>query len=443
MKSIVIKTNDHCIQEHPEINKVIATVDAKNIAKLLDVVGLTANPRKSKKNKVTKAICDTLKSSPKDMRFKSKGLLISTTECEPLQRGRFRLSFEDPAYEGVLDGGHNMLAIGLYILEEYFGDEASQEVRKIKQWDDFVEVWEKYKDDLDDLLESFEFEVPVEIIYPAEDHVPNFVESVLDISDARNNNSALTTGTKADHRGYYKILKEALDPVINEKVEWKDGDAGKTIKRDDIVSMSLIPLLALQECEKLSNDVPKINPVNIYSSKGKCVELFSQIFEHYADDDGNVSDKLIVSALALLKDLPRLFDEIYKRFPRAARDNGLHFGRMSAVKLYEKGKTGKSYLRKPPVTKYYGDQCEAKYPDGFIVPIFASLYALIEVKDDALAWAVPDPVKFLEENLTECTRMLISTIKENDYNPQTVGKSVGAYEGMRMSFKYRLTELNL
>ena len=441
MKSVTIKTNSPCIQEHSKINKVIATIDAKNIAKLLNVVGLTANPRKSKVNKVTKAICETLKSSPEDMRFKSKGLLISTSQCTPLQRGRFKLSFDDETYEGVLDGGHNMLAIGLYILEQYLGDE-SPTLRKVKNWDDFVDVWGKYKDDLSEVLEIFDFEVPIEIIYPTEDYVPNFIDSVLDISDARNNNSALTSGTKAHHKGYYNILKESLDPEVEKKVEWKDGEAGKQIRRDDIVAMSLIPLIALQEKKLLDSALPKINPINIYSGKAKCIEIFSRIFEHYADSNDVINNHLVVQALSLLKELPRLYDTIYKNFPDAARKNGLYFGKMGTVKIYEKGKTGGSYLKRSPLTKYYNEECSAKYPDGFIVPIFASLHALINVSDNQVSWAVKNPIQFIENHLTECTRMLVSNIKENNYNPQSVGKSALAYEGAKISFQLKLREIS-
>lgn len=440
MQQVIIKTESFYIQKHDKINKVIATIDAKNIAKLLDIVGLTANPRKSKINKITDAIIDTLQSSPKDLRFKSKGLLISTMSCEELERGRFKISFEDPHYEGVLDGGHNMLAIGMFILEEYFADRPT-ELRKVKHWDDFIDLWRLHSDDLKDHLEEFEFSVPIEIIYPTENFKPHFIDSVLDISDARNNNFALTAGTKADHRGYYDVLKKCLDPNINEKVQWKDGETSKTIKREDIVAMALIPFIALQEKNLLDSKIPTINPVTIYSSKGKCVELFSTIFEVYSDKDGTISNPMINSALSLLHDLPRMFDLIYSKFPRSARDNGMHFGRIGTVKLYEKGKTGDSYLKKAPLTKFYNQACEAKYPDGFIFPIFCSIHALIKIENDALVWAVSDPVEFIEKNLTECTKMLVGTIKDNDYNPQSIGKNSTAYEGMKLNYKLILTTI--
>ncbi|SMN16497.1 hypothetical protein CRYPA_276 [uncultured Candidatus Thioglobus sp.] len=91
-------------------------LDARNFAKLIDAVGLTVNPRKSRVGKITNAIQETLELSPELFRFKSKGLLVSTSSCIELERNRFDLSFEEEQYEGVLDGGHNMLAIGLHLL---------------------------------------------------------------------------------------------------------------------------------------------------------------------------------------------------------------------------------------------------------------------------------------------------------------------------------------
>ncbi len=430
---VTIKTECYCIQEHSRINKVLATINAKNLAKLMDVVGLTANPRKSKKNKITTAICDTLRTSPAELRFKSKGMLISSSNCTKRERGRFTLSFEDKSYEGVLDGGHNMLAVGLFIFEEYFGEESNKKLRQINNWDSFIELWRSHREGLSEILEIFEFEMPIEIIYPTEEYKAKFPDSIFEISDARNNNFSLNAGTKAHHKGYYEILKEVLDADINENIEWKDGE-GKRIKRDDIIALSLVPLLALQEAKKLTSNLPKINSVSLYSSKGKCIEIFSSFFDHYSDENGEVKNELFLSAISMLRDLPKLYDCIYKLFPDAYRCHSQRFGGISCVKIYEKGKKGPSYLSKPATTKYYKEECDAKYPDGFIIPIVAGLHSLMVVKNDKLEWKV-EPYKFIEEKLNESVKMLVNTIKDNDYNPNTVGKSNGAYDSMKIMFE--------
>lgn len=60
------------------------------------------------------------------------------------------------------------------------------------------------------------FCVPVEIIFPNfEEGYYNCAELAFEISDVHNNNPPLTAGTKADHRGHYKELKN-IDPLIKE-----------------------------------------------------------------------------------------------------------------------------------------------------------------------------------------------------------------------------------
>ncbi len=435
-KEITVKAEYSCIQEHSEINKILATVNAKNLAKLIDVVGLTANPRKPKTNKVTKAIQETLKFSAKELRFRSKGLLISSSECIQRERGRFTLSFENESYEGVLDGGHNILATGLFILEQYFGDEKSVEkLKKVKDWETFIDVWNENRKDLLEVLEAFEFEMPVEIIYPTDEYKAKFHETVFKISNARNNNAALAAGAKAHHKGYYQILKDNIDSEIAEKVQWKDGEKGN-IKRDDIVALSLVPLLALQKAKKLESAVPQINPVNLYSSKSKCIEIFSTFFEKYANDEKKIEDELILSAMKLVKDMPKLYDLIYKIFPNAYNFNSQGFGSISSVRIYDDGKKGKKYLNKRPLTKYYKKECDYSYPDGFIIPIVASLYALMEIKDNKLEWKIGDPSEFIETNIKKAVEMLVSTIKDNGWNPQSVGKNLGAYKAMTFMFNF-------
>lgn len=436
--TVTIKPEAFAIQEHQKLSKIVGVIDAKNLAKVLNVVGLTANPRKSKKNKITSAIIETLEKSPDLFRFKSKGLLISTMNCQILQRGRISLSFENPQFEGVLDGGHNMLAIGCFILAEYFGDQNHKEIKKIKKWDDFMRVWEDYHDELSDVLETFEFKVPIEVIYPEPQYEEYFRDTVLEISDARNNNSSLTAQTKADHKGYYEFFKACLDPVINENVEWKDNDIDKTIRSPDIVSLSLIPFYMLQEKGYLTEKAPRINPITIYSSKGKCVENYNKLFELYSDEDGGISNSMFSSALELMKDIPSLYDRIYKQFPDSYKNYSSRFGGISCVRKYEKGKRGGTYLPRQPKTKFYAEDCEYSYPDGFIIPIVVALSSIMKVENDKVIWAVENPHDFVDENLTLCIKILMSNIKENDYNPNTVGKSSGAYEGMQMAFAFAL-----
>jgi hypothetical protein len=445
--TLTIKLAEACYQNHDRIVKIVGKIDARNISKLISAVGLTANPRNSKVNKITRAIQETLETSPEMMEFKTKGLLIATSSCKPLERkNRFSLSFENPAYEGLLDGGHNLLGIGIFMLEDlkqHYPEIkiTKEQISKIKIWDDFISLWNEVDSDLrDESAEGLYFLIPIEIMFPTMIALPGFDETVFAISDARNNNAPLSETTKHDHKKYYEILKESLDPEINEKIEWKDNEFGNPIKSQDIIAAALIPFLAIQK-EKAMIGLPPINQVAIYSSKASCVKTLNKILQdELENNDNKIINPLMLSAFKLLEDLPRLFDVLYREFPNAYNNISSAFGNISSVKIYDKNKkAGGTYLRNAPKTKYYDNVCKYQYSDGFIVPIFASLHAMMGIKNKKVVWLVPNPDQFIKDHLTEFVENYIeSTIKDNDYNPSVAGKSKGGYLQISQSIEMRM-----
>ena len=427
-KSLILKTRCFTIFNLGKINKVLCVIDAENIYKLLSYVNLAANPRESKKNKVTSSIIDTLTTSPEEMVNRTKGLLVSTQKCKQLERGRFQLVFEDDKTDGVLDGGHNLLAIGTFLLEKFYEntESISNDLSKIKCWDDFSHFWKKYSDGLEDFVKSQTFLIPVEIIYPSNDEEYfDFAELVFEISDARNNNSPLTAGTKADHRGYYDSLKREIDPRIGNDITWKDNESGKRIKRDDIVALSLIPMIALQRKGKLDKNINIINPSIIYNSKAKCVELYSKIIECYKDKD-DILPRVIKNALALMKDIPLFYDKIYIKFPDAYNSHSPRFGGINVVNVAKKDSKDKYK------TKFYKYDSDYSYPDGYILPFVSSLHELIKIDGDNVYWET-NVSELIEDNAVY--KMLVGTIKDNNFDPQKVGKSSAAYTGCEMSMR--------
>jgi len=202
------------------IKRYTGFVRGRDLYGLFDHVSLEANPRAAKVGSVTHAIIASLDETPDLFPFKSKGILIGTAGYEALQRNRFELNIEDPASEGILDGGHNMLAIGLHMLSAV-ADE--RELSRISLWDEMKDLWEKYRSDLEEVKDLFEFLVPVELLVPSDPTddraVQKFEMSVLDICAARNNNAQLTQETKSNKLGFYNEIRERLDPVIAARVD--------------------------------------------------------------------------------------------------------------------------------------------------------------------------------------------------------------------------------
>ena len=118
MKSdkIILKFEALADQVHGPVKRLIGFASARSMLGLFDAADLEANPRSAKVGPVTQAIIQSIESDPDVFPFKTKGVLIGCSDYEMLQRQRVELRFGEPRLEGVLDGGHNMLAIGTYIL---------------------------------------------------------------------------------------------------------------------------------------------------------------------------------------------------------------------------------------------------------------------------------------------------------------------------------------
>ena len=130
-------------QTEGPVTRLVGFVRARNLLPLLDAADLEANPRTAKIGPITSDIIDSIERTPELFPFKTKGILVASANCRELERRRFQMTFENPQVEGVLDGGHNTLAIGTQILAVAYGDPKA--VKKIKSWPDFKAAWEAGK----------------------------------------------------------------------------------------------------------------------------------------------------------------------------------------------------------------------------------------------------------------------------------------------------------
>jgi hypothetical protein len=355
---------------------------------LFDHVSLEANPRAAKVGSVTNAILVSLEETPELFPFKSKGILIGTSGYEALQRNRFELNIEDPSSEGILDGGHNMLGIGLHMLTAV-ADE--RELARVSLWDEMKELWDKYRNELEDVKEQFDFLVPVELLVPSDPDdirvVQEFEMSVLDICAARNNNAQLTQETKSNKLGFYTEIKDRLDPAIAARVEWKSNEwessEARPIKVRDLLALAWIPLNKANESGLLPLDI-SVTPQNIYRNKGECSKQFDKLMSNpivSAPVEGpthELHNETVASCFDILADLPVLYDFIYEEFPEAYNSNNYRFGSNPIVKIYDpaKRKAAKdktAYVGTQPMTHFLNRPVYYRYPDGLIMPLVYGL----------------------------------------------------------------------
>ncbi|WP_435653029.1 hypothetical protein ACSC9T_06480 [Pseudomonas putida] len=425
--SVTIRVNDAATQLYP-LQKITGNMPLTAMIDLINHVDLDANPRLAKTGRVTQDIEESLENQSDIFHFMSKGILIAASKVEPLDRSRFRLFFDDPELEGILDGGHNTLAAGRHILRQVLTEElgatkAEIQMKKVRTWEGLKEQWITHQG----LLTKHRSKVstalmPIEVIYPGEGPTAyaDFQDKVLVINAARNNNAELTAETKDSKLGYYDEIRSSIDPKLSSDVEWKLNDGGR-VKVRDLLALALIPLSVLDF--RSVNSVVS-NPSLLFASKGQCVKIYSSLLNEESvttDKKGNIVqivDPSVKSALSLMKDMPRLFDKMYELMPLAYNSNGGKFGNLNGVEI---GLPGKE-----PLTRYYKRPVRYSYGEGFIYPLMYALRALIQEENGIVSWIEP-PDQFIDKHLANVMKTFYSMMHGQNFDPAKVGKASGAY----------------
>lgn len=469
---VIIRLTNSFPQKVGDIQRVIGLMPAKYIIPIIDVLDLDANPRNSRMGAVTKAIQESIRSDELDSAhklfpFKSKGILLASSRYETLDRHRIRLAFQPhDAVEGILDGGHNTLAIGNYILENALLAVGAKRPKQseITIWERFKETWADYRPKIDEYLSiirsekedsdneengrpslkergisTLDFLIPVELLLPAEPNdelcVENFRTSLLEICDARNNNAQLTAGTKGNQEGLFDAFKNLFqekNPLFAEKISWKTND-GKPIQSRTLIALSWIPLsLIANSVTEGKIDAPAMT--SIYSGKEICQGKFLELMrdDRVSKAAGSARRELknvqIVSALEVATDLPELFDAIYEAFPGCYNRIG-NYGRIGAVKSL---KNSRSEYHTP----FLGKKVDNPVPDGFIYPLACGLRALMEVDGEGKVRWTKDPFEFITSDaFSNAVEQYSGVIPQSEYDPQKVGKGAFSYTAAENSMK--------
>jgi hypothetical protein len=431
--------------EKLNIGRIVGYLDAKNFVKMFNYLSeflpsasLDANPRKPKETQITKDIMETLKEDAPIFHLMSKGLLLSVSDCVLLSdRNRVKLSMNAHSKrDGILDGGHNTLAICKHFLERIIVDNSS--VKKIKNIEVLIEEWLKNKDTINTYMESnaslFTFLVPIDIVFPKnvefEEHEKQWFESHYKITTARNNNAQLSASTVDQYKGYHADIKEILKNTFGNRIIWTSGESG-CIPVDDIVALSLIPLSKIAP-EKVGSGS------KIYSGRGSCQKVFKDILVGYGQLDEKqgikkVTNSRLKSLLVLLPEFLRAYDYLYKEFPRVYNSLGGKFGRITGVESFD---LPGSKLKKAPLTKFTEQPCTYKHFDAYILPILVALKELI-VENEAqdgfyLVQSIED---YLKEKLPSHTITVKTFMDAFQFYPDKIGKASGIYETLTDAVK--------
>lgn len=471
---VIIRLASPFTQKIGNIQRVIGLMPAKYLVPLIDSLDLDANPRNSKIGSVTEAIQssvrdDELAGPNKLFPFKSKGILLASSQFEALDRNRYRLTFTPhDSIEGILDGGHNTLAIGSYILDNalHACNKRSLKKAQVSIWEKFKETWQDNRADIGDYLQMIrdeknspvdagdrdgahptlgergigmlDFQIPLELLLPVDPEdelcVESFRNSLLEICDARNNNAQLTAGTKGNQEGLFDTFKNLFaekEPLLADQISWKTND-GKPVPSRTLVALAWVPLSLISSSVTDGEIEPPILSA-IYSGKEKCQEKYLQLMRNtnVSKEVGarrELTNPQIESALEIAVDMPKLFDTIYELFPGYYNRTG-SYGRIGAVKSLKN-------TRDEYATPFFEKKVGNPVPDGFVYPLVCGLRALMGVDENGRVHWEHDPFEFLASDaFRNVVEKFSGVIQQSEYDPQKVGKGAYSYTAAEDSMK--------
>ena len=466
----IIKIENPNLRVLNNIQRITGFIKVRGLIDIITNLDLDANPRNAKKSPVTKEIIETIRETPELYPFKSKGILIGASECVELERNRYSLSFQNLKLEGILDGGHNTLAIALYLLDESillsdnpkFIAEKQKELNRVKTWDEMKKFWEKMSRPVSNLKQkesnALDALVPVELLVPdgnSEENIHDFLTSILLICAARNNNVQLKDETLANQDGVFDSLKEILErqmPDVYDKVSWKTNQLGDIDIRF-LISLVWIPLGVALKYLNDKGTLTSIKPLpgtTAYSSKSEAVKRYRELIkakdisEKVTGGDKNtwvVRNSYIKSALEMVPTVLKVYDYVYENFQDAYNKNDGKFGRIEAVK-------NESKQRRNFITPFGRKNIEGPEkmvpPAGYMMPVVYGLRELVKVDEESetLSWAV-DPMKFFGEisNLTKIVGSFMGNMRDVGFDPQRVGKGDSPYSQVANTVKAMRLEL--
>jgi hypothetical protein len=416
------------------IRRIIGLVQIRDLVDLISVATLDSNPRKPKRNDITDSICRELASNDHLYACKSRGLLVGSATVKEVSKLEFQLTLEDQSIEGILDGGHNTMAIGLSVLES--ATSKATEVKAIKDWDSFQKYWDNHREaisrwknqkdsDLGSMEAGVEFILPVDGSNSA---IDVFKRSIIDICTARNTSTPLKSSTLLQKLGLLQPIKQRLqDPVLS-RIRWEQNGVG-VVASDDLISLSLVAFRAFALENKLVDSsgkhiqLPKSG--TLYSAKSSAINTYGRIMQsdtvtkRTTDYKRELTNAGIGSVFDRVAELPALFDHVYRLFPSAFNASSVvKFEDLQSISKYHNRNRSNSYA------PYSGIPIERSFPDVLVAPVVRSLYLLLgfDKSTNIMFWKV-DPLDFLTENIDRIVSPIPGAFIEiYSGNPNEYGK---------------------
>ena len=351
----------------------IAICDVKDIP---DNFPMETNPREQKMTtNVAKKIKESLlNTSELNFYLLNRGILLSAKDVSYSNySNEMTISFEDCEIHGNVDGGHTY--------------------RTILQYRDQLDPGQQY--------------VKIEIL--------TGIEGIFQsLAAARNTSVQVQDKSIAELEDRFDIIKRTLagESYIS-RVFFKENDVG------DIDVADLLAVLNMFNIARY-NGMASF-PINSYSSKKKCIDLY--IADH--KQHGETTANPYVKMEKIMPDIFRLYDAVetgMNRFYRQKNPGG-RYGSTKGVQVPKPGQDFRS--------KFQSNDLDVASPNGFIYPVLGAFRALIEEKDGYYCWK-KNPFAVLEKVGSDLVESTVSMSRSLGNNPQSVGKDPNIWKTLFM-----------
>lgn len=338
---------------------------------------MDTNPREQKMTtNVAKKIKESLlNTSELNFYLLNRGILLSAKDVSYSNySSEMTVSFEDCEVHGNVDGGHTYKTI-------------LQHRDQLDRGQQFVKI---------------EILTGIEGIFQS-------------LAAARNTSVQVQDKSIAELEDRFDIIKNTLagESYIS-RVFFKENDTG------DIDVADLLAMLNMFNIDRYSG--MSSFPINSYSSKKKCIDLYIADHKQHGETVANPYVKMA----GIMPDIFRLYDAIevgMNRFYRQKNPNG----RYGSTKGVQVPKAGQEFH-----SKFLCNDLDVVSPNGFLYPILGAFRALIEEKDGQYCWK-KNPFKVLEKVGAELVDSTVSMSRALGNNPQSVGKDTNIWKTLYMT----------
>ena len=377
-----------------------------------------------------------------------------------MDRRRYQVKIVDNHLEGLIDGGHNLFGIILFVCEKLAGQAdytKKQNLRKINaplliSWYFFerhqAEIMKKLREP--EFAHIADIEIAVEFMAPIDKKSMTqleFREIVEDVSVTRNSSTSVNNYALAMHQGVFEEFKEFLSEEITCNVEWKIGEgvdtkaanaARKHLTPPEIVIIAM-PILSAAIQTLVDRILIMLNCYSTKPLRRLPANSTQNALQQYISTSASLSilvsernpttaiyeihNPLIKSALKLGAEAVEYADYIYECLPRAilrindpttlpARERLFKWfdetGALTSEALDEDNEPLEeiSTLKdapRLPFSRKSTEDLDHDFPRVLIMPYVYALGALAKDEGDNMVWAKAN----VKDAIDECIRKTI------------------------------------